>query len=1128
MAALAAVLLALRAHGQTTIVWDGSTSILWIQQSNWTPELSPNSGNDAQITDASPMTGASGTGIAPNSLLMDSAPATGDTPNLFTITASDIFWFKAASDSLRVHAGTLKLTANVANDVEVTAAQISVVSRSGLARELATLALENIDSSTVTDVAVGDGVNAAALTLDNARLTLSGTLTTARYSTLSVVNSSTLSAVTGNLSGALTADESTLSFNNLNLGAHADIVLTDTLLWLGSTPVITTGGQLRGTGVLTGAGGAAAAFTIEGTLDRSAPLTISSDTAYVKSTGPAVLGSTLTLVSATTAAAAGDIGTVIAPNGVRLPSGHVISGSGLIYGEVTDETGGAGLAGLSTQWEINYAFNAGSSQLALVGSPTFKQGLTLDGGTVRLLGNTPFLVTGAGLTGHGTIDGGVDLMTTGSTQLTLDGDLSVGRTSAQSTLQRGKIVNVGAHTLTLVNGAAVSSFGGSGSTRIDLDGGRVVAGGDGLTTNFISSGLELNGRGLLLDQSYTRANPSDLTVTATGAFTLTDNLTVGALRATFVSNASVNLGPSTTLAGGVMVSANGFTLAGSDTISGYGLIQGAVTDETGGGGGLAASGIFNGGSTIHGLGAGTVHVLSTAEAVFDYQDPGRSGALTLLAPNGVSLLHDTTAGGSTQTLNVTGNLTWRGGTLPGTLNVTGNLSGQNLAMTGTTAITGMFTGSGIFDGTLTTAGVVTDGSLSFAGWSQSSATTRLIAEGVTTTTGAVTLTGGAFTADEGLRFNASAKLAGHGTFTGYAAGGDGTVGDLTGNLTIGAQGAGGTVSFESISLYGPGASAYTGTVSIQADSAVTMDSFESAPGSTFASTNGAVTGTALVGYSNATATTFVRGAFTTTQLNLYSKGDFDSLTANTGNLYYDTLVRGTATLGHTGGTMNLGTNGEAITLGATQGVIVATGGGLNVVGTNARVVGALRADGAISGTALQVAGLVTGRGSIAQDVTLLASGQALDLNDAVVVDVTSSGLNPGRVGEAGLLTFSQNLTLASNSVLTFELGSTTRGTGYDAIDVGGTLTFGGTLTVNYVSAFVPQSGAVFALFNTGAVSGTFANLNLPSLADGLSWDTTALHTSGLLGVTGTAIPEPSTYVTIAGLLALGLAAWRRR
>ena len=121
-----------------------------------------------------------------------------------------------------------------------------------------------------------------------------------------------------------------------------------------------------------------------------------------------------------------------------------------------------------------------------------------------------------------------------------------------------------------------------------------------------------------------------------------------------------------------------------------------------------------------------------------------------------------------------------------------------------------------------------------------------------------------------------------------------------------------------------------------------------------------------------------------------------------------------------------------------------------------------------------------------------------------------------------LSSFSQG----STGLLVMELGGLTRGTGYDAMDVTGAITFGGTLGVTFYNGFSPTSGNAFNLFDWGSASGTFSTLDLPTLSSGLAWDTSALYTTGTLSVS--AIPEPSTYAAIAGAAMLGFAVYRRR
>jgi len=103
-----------------------------------------------------------------------------------------------------------------------------------------------------------------------------------------------------------------------------------------------------------------------------------------------------------------------------------------------------------------------------------------------------------------------------------------------------------------------------------------------------------------------------------------------------------------------------------------------------------------------------------------------------------------------------------------------------------------------------------------------------------------------------------------------------------------------------------------------------------------------------------------------------------------------------------------------------------------------------------------------------------------------------------------------------------ELAGTTPGSQYDVLDVGGSLTLGGTLDVDLLYGFRPQAGQTFDIldFDPENLSGRFSAFDLPALGGGLSWDTSALYTSGAIGV----VPEPATLA----LMGLGLLAVIRR
>jgi len=56
--------------------------------------------------------------------------------------------------------------------------------------------------------------------------------------------------------------------------------------------------------------------------------------------------------------------------------------------------------------------------------------------------------------------------------------------------------------------------------------------------------------------------------------------------------------------------------------------------------------------------------------------------------------------------------------------------------------------------------------------------------------------------------------------------------------------------------------------------------------------------------------------------------------------------------------------------------------------------------------------------------------------------------------------------------------------------------------------------------------GNFEDFYLPTLAQGLSWDVSQVHTTGLLSVSG--VPEPQTWALwLAGLVGLGALGQRR-
>jgi hypothetical protein len=155
-------------------------------------------------------------------------------------------------------------------------------------------------------------------------------------------------------------------------------------------------------------------------------------------------------------------------------------------------------------------------------------------------------------------------------------------------------------------------------------------------------------------------------------------------------------------------------------------------------------------------------------------------------------------------------------------------------------------------------------------------------------------------------------------------------------------------------------------------------------------------------------------------------------------------------------------------------------------------------------------------------LTIGAGGSLIGDGRIHSANVTNEGtIAPG--SSPGTLSFSNNLTLLSSSILEMELAGTNAGS-YDELLVDGSFVRDGTLTISLLS-YTPAAGDAFDLFDFGSVSGFFATTNLPALGSGLAWDFTQFDSLGILSVS-VVIPEPSALVMLL-VAGLGLA-WRRR
>jgi autotransporter-associated beta strand protein len=230
-----------------------------------------------------------------------------------------------------------------------------------------------------------------------------------------------------------------------------------------------------------------------------------------------------------------------------------------------------------------------------------------------------------------------------------------------------------------------------------------------------------------------------------------------------------------------------------------------------------------------------------------------------------------------------------------------------------------------------------------------------------------------------------------------------------------------------------------------------------------------------------------------------------------------------------GGDGNLALNGALATSDG-------TGGGFTKVGTGTLT---LSGNNSYGGTTTVSAGslIINGTNSGA-GVLNVSSGATLGGSGTIGGNTTIGGnLQPGN--SPGLLTFSGNLTLSNTAVTTMEIVAAggVRGTDYDAVNVGGLLTYGGTLRLSLGTTFGFGSYN-FYLFEFGSTSNSFSTVDLGGLYNGsLSnnagvWGLTSVtgsltntwtftESSGLLALD--VVPEPSTYALLF-LAAAGLGA----
>jgi fibronectin-binding autotransporter adhesin len=142
--------------------------------------------------------------------------------------------------------------------------------------------------------------------------------------------------------------------------------------------------------------------------------------------------------------------------------------------------------------------------------------------------------------------------------------------------------------------------------------------------------------------------------------------------------------------------------------------------------------------------------------------------------------------------------------------------------------------------------------------------------------------------------------------------------------------------------------------------------------------------------------------------------------------------------------------------------------------------------------------------------TLMVHGNAAAATGAITVGASGTLGGNGVMGGAatvngrispgasiGVLTLTNNVILSGSSSTLIEIRKSLLTN--DLLDVGGTLSYGGTLIVSNLSGSF-TAGDSFKIFDAATYAGSFVSSNLPSLPANLSWDMSSLITNGTLRV----------------------------
>jgi hypothetical protein len=143
---------------------------------------------------------------------------------------------------------------------------------------------------------------------------------------------------------------------------------------------------------------------------------------------------------------------------------------------------------------------------------------------------------------------------------------------------------------------------------------------------------------------------------------------------------------------------------------------------------------------------------------------------------------------------------------------------------------------------------------------------------------------------------------------------------------------------------------------------------------------------------------------------------------------------------------------------------------------------------------------ISASGKLVTPTVLVNSQGVLSGQGTIEGNVLNQGeVRPGT--SPGTLTIDGDFVQGSNGELMIEVASAAS---FDRLVATDQLQVDGTLKVVLIGSS-PAAGNTFDILDWGSLGGTFADVDLPSLAPGLSWNTTQLYATGVLSVVAASV-----------------------